>query len=157
MVALILNSLSKWFRLRSTLEIYTDGSFKEGRGAWAYVLVQNGEMVREDSASLRKTSSNRMEFQAAIEALKVLPEKSKAIVYTDSQILVDIMNNKISQWRAMDWVKSKGQPIPNVDLVQELDQYNQKHCIQWQWVRGHAGIKYNERCDELCIRARTVV
>lgn len=157
MVALILNSLSKWFRLRSTLEIYTDGSFKEGRGAWAYVLVQNGEMVREDSASLRKTSSNRMEFQAAIEALKVLPENSKAIVYTDSQILVDIMNNKISQWRAMDWVKSKGQPIPNVDLVQELDEYNQKHCIQWQWVRGHAGIKYNERCDELCIRARTVV
>ena len=139
------------------MEIYTDGSFKEGRGAWAYVFVKNGELVREDSAALRKTSSNRMEFQAAIEALKVLPEKSKAIVYTDSQILVDIMNNKISQWRAADWVKSKGQPIPNVDLIQELDQHNQKHSIQWQWVRGHAGIKFNERCDELCIRARTVV
>ncbi|MFM6927168.1 MAG: ribonuclease H [Bdellovibrio sp.] len=157
MVSFILNSLSKCFRRRSGFEIYTDGSFKEGRGAWAYVLVLDGDLIREDSAWLRKTSSNRMEFQAAIEALKALPEKSKAVVYTDSKILVDIMTNKISQWRAGDWVKSKGQPIPNVDLIKELDQYNQRHFIKWQWVRGHAGIKYNERCDQLCIRARTMM
>ncbi|MGE5086371.1 MAG: ribonuclease H family protein [Bacillota bacterium] len=157
MVATLRKFLFKWFRRGSLLEIYTDGSFKEGRGAWAYVLVRDGKPLREDSASVRKTSSNRMEFQAAIEALKVLPQNSCAVVYTDSKILVDIMNNKISQWRAGAWVKSKGQPIPNVDLIKELDQYSQRHSLTWQWVRGHAGIRYNERCDELCLRARTVV
>lgn len=139
------------------LEIYTDGSFKEGRGSWAYVLVRNGEILRENSALVRKTSSNRMEFQGAIEALKALPENSKAVVYSDSLILVDIMNKKITQYREGEWRKEKGQPIPNVDLIQELDRLNTLHQIQWRWVRGHAGVKFNERCDELCLRARTVV
>lgn len=148
-----------WQRLlrlfsRNVFEIYTDGSLKHGKGAWAYVISRRGRIICEDSAGQKKTSSNRMEFQAAIEALKALPENSRAKLYTDSRVMLEALE-KSPRWSANGWVKNQGQPIPEVDLIRELYTLQQQHQIEWRWVKAHSGIELNERCDELCIRARS--
>lgn len=126
------------------LEIYTDGSFKQGRGSWAYVVVCKGKIVREASGSVLKTNSLRMELQAGIEALRSLPMKSRAMIMCDSRIVVDIFKDPT--------VKYQGRP--NEDLIETLRDLNQQHSIQWKWIKAHSGIVHNERCDELCVMAR---
>ena len=140
---------------RSKIEIYTDGSYKQGLGSWAYVIVKNGVMVHEASGRVQKTSSHRMEFQAAIEALKSLSPKTKAILYSDSKILVQTVNIWMQVWHRNQWCKKKNSPIANLDQIQALHQLQQNHQISWQWIKAHSGIHFNERCDELCFLART--
>lgn len=131
----------------STTEIYTDGSFKNGRGAWAYVIVRRGKVIREASGFVKQVGSNRMEFQAAIEALRGLTVKSKVIVYSDSRILIDAVTlPKVA--------RKKDRPHPYAEQVQALLDLQQGHAISWKWVKAHSGVVHNERCDELCIQAR---
>lgn len=146
----------KWFSVSSFkgFEVYTDGSFKEGRGAWAYVIVKEGLVVQEAASFAKKTSSNRMEFQAAIEALQTLPANSQVKIFTDSRIMIENITVHVPVWKSLGWKKKNQQEIPNVDLFQSLDLLNSQHQISWHWVKAHSGISYNERCDELCIQAR---
>ena len=137
------------------VEIFTDGSYKQGRGSWAFVIVKDGIVMQEASGRTKKTSSHRMEFQAAIEAMKCLLPGTEARLFTDSKILVNTINVWIPEWRQNDWLKKKNRPIPNLDLVKTLDELHQKHAISWNWVRAHSGNTFNERCDQLCFLARS--
>lgn len=125
----------------SVLEIYTDGSSKDGYGSWAYVISKRGKCLIEKSGRVRGTNSNTMEFQAAIEALKSIAENSKVTLFSDSRILVDTM-------------KFGDGPNAHRAQVDVLEILNQRHQIKWQWVKAHSGHKFNERCDELCKMAR---
>lgn len=127
------------------LEIYTDGSAKNGRGAWAFVIIENGQILQERAAAVRKTASNFMEFRAAIEALKALEEGCVATLYSDSRILIDSMTL---------WVSTGKRPLALSAEVAQLDQLQEKHQITWKWIRAHAGHEFNERCDWLCQQAR---
>jgi ribonuclease HI len=135
-------------------EVYTDGGFKKGRGSWAYVIVHNDRVLKDDSGMVKRTTCNRMEFQAAIEALQFLPIGATATIYSDSRILVDTMTLWLPDWKQNGWLKKRGQDIPSVDQIKTLDQLNQERSISWKWIRAHAGIFHNERCDQLCIQAR---
>jgi len=137
------------FRRNHKLEIFTDGSAKEGRGAWAYVIVRAGVATSENSGAVRKASSNPMEFRAAIEALKSLPANTTATLYSDSRILIDTM----TIWKDTENA-SELRPRSLETETAELDQLASQHKITWQWIRAHADHKYNERCDQLCIQAR---
>lgn len=139
--------MKRWlFFLLPKFEIYTDGSSKDGRGAWAYVLVKNGRFVREDSGAVKKASSNPMEFRAAIEALKSLSAQTTATLFSDSRILIDTM----TVWQAKAELRPRGLEAE----IAELDRLSSQHKITWKWIRGHAGHEFNERCDFLCIQAR---
>lgn len=129
------------FLRKNQFEIYTDGSAKHGWGSWAYVWTHKGESLKESSGRVRRASSNAMEFQAAIEALRALPTKSKVTLYSDSRILVDAMT-------------SGHQPPILLTQIHELSKIAQSHTITWKWIQAHAGLKFNERCDELCVQAR---
>ena len=138
----LLRQLKAAFRKSSAVEVYTDGSSKNGFGSWAYVISRRGECLAENSGRVRGANSNRMEFQAAIEALHSLPENSKITLFSDSRILVDAMT-------------SGDGPAAHQNQMDELLKLNEKNKITWQWVKAHNGNLYNERCDELCILART--
>lgn len=138
-LALFFQSL---FPLNRSFEIYTDGSHKGKWGSWAFVIVQNGRTLHEACGRVRKTNSHRMEFQAAIEALTYLKPGTQARLYSDSRILIDSV------------LKPEPGPQVNQDQIDQLTQLRQLHTIQWQWVKAHFGVKYNERCDQLCIQAR---
>lgn len=129
------------FFKRNPIEIYTDGSSKNGWGSWAFVLLKNGKMTSESSGRVRRGSSNQMEFCAAIEALSSLDSKSQVLMHTDSRILIDAATK-------MKW------PLAMSQEKQRLTELMDFHSVKWKWIRAHSGNKYNERCDELCILAR---
>lgn len=137
----------------SLLEIYTDGSYKNGWGSWAFIFVQNQKIIFEKSSRVKKTDSLRMEYQAAIESLKSLPLGSQAHLYSDCQILIENLK-KLSKWSENSWLNKNGFPIPNSDLLQNIHSLILEKSVTWKWVKAHAGIAFNERCDQLCLQAR---
>ncbi len=136
-------------------EIYTDGSYKQGRGSWAYVIVKEGAVIHEASGLAKKTSSHRMEFHAAIEALRSFPLSTPATLYSDSKVLIQTINIKMPEWAGNNWLKKNNRPIPHKDQIQDLYGLLQSRPISWQWIKAHSGILYNERCDHLCLLARS--
>lgn len=151
-------SLLSWTHLRSlfagnVFDVYTDGSHKEGHGSWAYVIVRAGRVVKEASGYCKNGTSNRMEFQAAIEALRFLPENSRVKIFTDSQIMIENITKRIPIWKSYGWETKSD--IPNIDLLKDLDRLNETHNVAWNWVKAHSGVIYNERCDQLCKEARS--
>jgi len=95
------------------------------------------------------TTNNRMEMQAAIEALRALPERCAVELFTDSQYLRKGVCEWLKGWKARGWKTAEKEPVKNQDLWQQLDALVAGHSIRWRWLKGHAGHKFNERCDEL--------
>ena len=137
-----------------TVVIYTDGacSGNPGPGGWGSVLMYNGHR-REMSGGERETTNNRMEMMAVIEALEALKRPCKIILHTDSIYVMKGMTEWLAQWKRRDWKTAAKKPVKNVDLWQRLDEAIARHDVQWQWVKGHAGIPENERADELARNA----
>ena len=132
-------------------QIYTDGGcLPNKRGAWAFVILKEHKIIQEKSGVASNTTCNRMELQASIEALKCLPKSSPAILWTDSRVLLEIVHPKISQWKANNWLRSRGQKVIDLDLVKQLDSEILQRQIEWRWVRAHSGNQHNELCDRLC-------
>lgn len=138
--------------------IYTDGGAdpNPGIGGWAAIL-RYGEHERVLTGSEPTTTNNRMELQAAIEALKALKRPVHVEFYTDSEYLRKGITQWVEQWAARGWKHKGGRAVPNAQLWQELVPLVEKHDINWHWVRGHAGNELNERVDELAREARLAI
>lgn len=149
-----LNNVAKIFTSPEVVEIYTDGSEKNGRGSWAYVIVKNGKITNEASGKARKVTSTQMEMRAAIEALQALEGSTAVQLHSDSRILIDTMTLWRDDWKKNAWLKSSGVAIPNIELIKKLDNLDSRHRVLWMWVKAHSGVSFNERCDELCRIAR---
>lgn len=137
------------------VEIYTDGACtgNPGKGGFGAVLIYNGTEKRI-SKGYRKTTNNRMELMAAIESLKMLKENCIVDLYSDSKYLVDAINKKwLDSWKKNNWKKADKKPVLNTDLWEELSVLLNKHMVNFVWVKGHAGNKYNEICDSLAVEA----
>jgi ribonuclease HI len=135
------------------VQIYTDGACKgnPGPGGWGALMIdENGE--RELFGAEPVTTNNRMELQAVIEALRILPEGTTAVVHTDSQYVQQGISSWIHNWKRRGWRTSDGKPVKNVELWQALEREAARHRVAWRWVRGHAGHTENERADALANR-----
>lgn len=132
------------------IEIYTDGacSGNPGKGGWGAVLLYKHHK-KEIYGGQKETTNNRMELQAVIEALKIVKKTEPIIVYTDSKYVQNGISEWIHNWKKNGWRNAAKKPIKNVDLWQALDEEAVKHKIEWRWVKGHNGNKYNEIADEL--------
>lgn len=130
--------------------IYSDGGChgNPGPGGWAAVLAY-GKHRREICGGVPATTNNRMELQAAIEALRLLREPCVIDFHTDSQYVRQGISSWVAGWKRNGWRTSTKQPVKNADLWRELDALAARHQMQWHWVKGHAGHPENERCDEL--------
>jgi len=130
--------------------IHSDGGCEgnPGPGGWAAVL-RYGTHVREVSGGVPATTNNRMELQAAIEALRLLKEPCEVEFWTDSEYVQNGISQWIKQWKARGWRTANKQPVKNDDLWRALDAAVAPHRIHWKWVKGHAGHADNERCDQL--------
>jgi ribonuclease HI len=123
---------------RKRVIIYTDGAClgNPGPGGWAAVLLCEGHR-RELVGSVRRTTNNRMELRAAIEALRALKKPCEVELHSDSRYVVDTASNLMRGWRA------------NGDLWRELAPLLRTHRVRFVWVPGHAGLVENEYCDRL--------
>lgn len=134
--------------------IHSDGACdgNPGPGGWAAVL-QYGPRSREISGSALATTNNRMELQAAIEALRALKEPCDIEFYTDSEYLREGITSWLKHWKLKGWKTKDRKPVKNMDLWKLLDEFVGKHQIDWRWLKGHAGHVHNERCDALATEA----
>ena len=122
------------------ISIYTDGacSGNPGAGGWAAIIVEN-ESKRKLHGKVAQTTNNRMEMLAAIKGLESVPDASEVTVYSDSQYVVNTMTR--------DWKRKA-----NGDLWARLDAEVGKRSVNWEWVRGHAGVALNEEADKLAAK-----
>ncbi|MAT43356.1 MAG: ribonuclease HI [Anaerolineaceae bacterium] len=135
--------------------IYTDGACtgNPGSGGYGAVILQDGKR-RELSKGYQMTTNNRMELMAAIAALESLKQSSQVRLFTDSKYLSDAINKGWTDtWQANGWRKSDKGKVLNMDLWKRLLQLLDKHDVRILWVKGHAGHKENERCDQLAVQA----
>lgn len=135
--------------------IYTDGAClgNPGPGGWGAVLLY-GDHRREISGGYRRTTNNRMELLAVIEALSHLKTPTSAEVFTDSKYLHDAVNKGwLGKWQRNGWQTSEKKPVKNQDLWLRLDALLKTHGVRFCWVRGHAGDPENECCDRLASTA----
>jgi ribonuclease HI len=113
-----------------------------------------GKHRKEISAAYRLTTNNRMELRAAIAALELLSEPCNVELHSDSKYLIDaIQQNWLDGWKRRGWRTAGKQAVKNQDLWQRLMDAMGPHRIHWHWVKGHAGHRENERCDELANQA----
>lgn len=132
------------------VEAFTDGACRgnPGPGGWG-VLLRFGGHEKELNGGEAHTTNNRMELSAAIEALKALSESCHVTLTTDSTYVRDGITQWVSKWKANGWKTAAKKPVKNQDLWIALDEHCQRHAVDWQWVKGHAGHPENERADQL--------
>ena len=133
--------------------LYTDGacSGNPGPGGWGAILVYM-QYKKEMSGGEKETTNNRMELMAAIEGLSALKEPCKVKLVSDSKYLIDGLSlGWARSWKSKGWKKSDGKKALNIELWEKLLSLEDYHNIEYEWVKGHAGHPYNERCDELAV------
>lgn len=132
--------------------IFTDGgaSGNPGPGGWGAVLLF-GKNKKELGGGFAHTTNNRMELFAVISALEALKhDKYKVALFSDSRYVVDsITKGWAHKWKTNGWKKADKKRAENVDLWEKLLQLLQKLDVQFHWVKGHANIDLNERCDQI--------
>ena len=130
--------------------VYTDGACigNPGAGGWAAILF-NAKGKRILTGAEEQTTNNRMELIATIQALKFIKIKSKINIFTDSKYLIDGISIWIKSWKLNNWKTKKNENVKNSDLWKELDELESFHIINWTWVKGHSGDKYNDEADML--------
>ena len=131
--------------------IYTDGAARgnPGKGGYGTVLM-SGKHRKELSQGYKHTTNNRMELLAVIVGLEALKnEGSSVTIYSDSKYVVDAIEKK---W-VFGWVKKGFKDKKNPDLWKRFLKVYPKHNVKLIWIKGHANIKENERCDQLAVEA----
>jgi ribonuclease HI len=132
---------------------YTDGSClgNPGSGGFASILLDTERKIKKEiSGGFRLTTNNRMELLAVIVALENLKQiPTEITIYSDSKYVCDAVEKK---W-VFNWEKKGFKGKKNEDLWRKFLIQYRKHKVSFQWVKGHAGNKLNERADELAVAA----
>ena len=117
--------------------IYTDGAClgNPGPGGWGAVILENGEK-KQLHGSEENTTNNRMEVTAVLEALRTIPRNADVRIFSDSTYVINTMTK--------NWKRKKNQ-----DLWTLLDNEVGPRNVEWEWVKGHSGDRFNEEADQL--------
>jgi ribonuclease HI len=137
------------------LEVWTDGacSGNPGPGGWAWATKDG----RQGSGGAPATTNQRMEIQAALEAVKALD--GPLVVVSDSTYVVNCFRDAWWKgWLARGWVNSAKKPVANRDLWEPLiELFQQRGDISFRWVKGHSGDEMNDLVDQLAVAAGKLV
>ena len=122
--------------------IYTDGSCDNIRypnyGGWAYLILEDGEIIENKSGNDIYTTNKRMEMIAIINSISFLPNFSNVNIVTDSKYCIGAFSNQYDAKANKDLIEQ----FNNIVESKSLD-------IRFTWVRGHSGDKYNEMVDKM--------
>ena len=102
----------------------------------------------------RRTTNQRMEVQAVLEALKSLD--GPLTIFSDSTYVVHCFRDHwYRNWIKKGWVNSKRKPVANRDLWEPLIELYLARAeeVEFRWVRGHSGNKWNDMADLLATQA----
>jgi ribonuclease HI len=131
--------------------VFTDGAClgNPGPGGWAWA-VPEGEFASGPAA---RTTNQRMEVTAVLEALRALPGPLEVV--SDSTYVVNCFRDRWWEgWIKRGWVNSARKPVANRDLWEPLvELYRQRGDVTFRWVKGHSGNRMNDLVDELAVAA----
>lgn len=141
------------------LQIYTDGSCrrngaKTAKGGFGVVVVQNGEVINTYAEQHEGTTNNQMEMSAILWAIVTYREEiatRDVIIFSDSMYAVNTFTQWMWGWKTKGWSRGKGKRVENLTFVKFYDKITDegKLPVQLEYVRGHAGNKFNEMADSL--------
>ncbi len=132
--------------------IFTDGSSRgnPGPGGFGAIIVSD-KKVKEIGGGEQKTTNNRMELKACIEALKYVQDsnlKPKSVkLFTDSSYVVNGITKWVYSWERRNWTTVNKEPVLNKDLWETLLELVKGKNIEWKQIEGHVGVRGNERAD----------
>jgi ribonuclease HI len=91
-----------------------------------------------------------MELLAVIRGLQALKKDGTPVtIYSDSKYVVEAVEKG---W-IWGWLKKGFKNKKNEDLWRVFIDLYKKHKVSFRWVKGHAGIAENERCDQLAVQS----
>lgn len=132
-------------------EVFTDGACRgnPGPGGWAWAVEGGAQASGHDPA----TTNQRMEIQAALEAVRAL--QGPLVVVSDSTYVVNCFRDRWwAGWRRRGWTTSAKKPVANRDLWEPLvDLVEQRGDVTFRWVKGHSGHPMNDLVDRLAVEA----
>ena len=137
--------------------VYTDGacSGNPGPGGWAWAVSPSGDP--HGSGGERRTTNQRMELRAVIEALRALgvgSESGPIEVVSDSTYVINCFRDRWwVNWQRNGWRNAKKQPVANADLWQPLVELVNAGPVTFRWVKGHSGEAMNDLVDALAVAA----
>lgn len=140
--------------------LYSDGSARgnPGNGGYGTILrfidKDGVSHEKEYFAGFKNTTNNRMELLGCIVGLEALKRPCEVLVYSDSKYLTDAFNKDwVSSWIKSDFRRGKSNEVKNIELWKRLLKAMKPHKVSFHWIKGHAGHKENERCDDLATTA----
>jgi ribonuclease HI len=134
--------------------VYTDGacSGNPGPGGWAWAVAPDGSP--SSSGGEGRTTNQRMEITAVLEALRVLAPSGPVEVVSDSTYVVNCFRDRWwVKWEANGWRNAKKQPVANADLWRPLVELVGRSEVTFRWVKGHSGDRLNDLVDQLAVAA----
>ena len=133
------------------LEVWTDGacSGNPGPGGWAWA-TRDG---RQGSGGAGHTTNQRMEIQAAAEAIGTLTERPLVVVSDSTYVVNCFRDGWWKGWLARGWTNSQKKPVANRDLWEPLIAGYQQGGVSFRWVKGHSGDEMNDLVDRLAVAA----
>ncbi len=137
-------------------DVYTDGACKgnPGPGGWGWVVPDGVS----GNGGAEQTTNQRMELEAVLRAVETLPGPLR--IHSDSTYVVNCFNDRWYEgWLKRGWKNSQKKPVANKDLWEPLINcyLERSDEIEFIWVKGHSGDRWNERADELAVAAAEAV
>lgn len=125
-------------------QLYTDGGYSMSAnfGAFAYVVLQDGELLHKHAEKIEHETNNRAEIKAILYGVQSLPDNSEVEVFSDSQYALGVLSGRYKAKKNPDLVNKYKKMVATKHMV-----------VSYNWVRGHNGDKWNELCDQLCNEA----
>ena len=90
------------------------------------------------------------ELTAILRLLEATAETGEDLhILADSQYAINVVSKWRLGWKKRGWTKADKKPIKNLELIQEIDRAMEGRRVTFEWVKGHAGHRMNERADDL--------
>ena len=125
---------------------------RHGRGAWAAIIEDGTGSATIDGVD-DDTTKQRLELNAAVEALRRIDAARNVEVHTCSRYLEDGITLWLESWIRQDWYRGAGGRIKNHDLWSALATERDRLSVHWQWHQAEAAGPGCGRAAEIAHRA----
>ena len=131
-----------------TITAAADGSSlgNPGPAGWAWYVDED----TWDAGGWPQGTNNLGELTAILRLLQATAGTGEELhILADSQYAINVVSKWRLGWKKRGWTKADKKPIKNLELIQEIDRAMEGRRVTFEWVKGHAGHRMNERADDL--------
>ena len=131
-----------------TITAAADGSSlgNPGPAGWAWYVDED----TWDAGGWPRGTNNLGELTAILRLLEATAQTGEELhILADSQYAINVVSKWRLGWKKRGWTKADKKPIKNLELIQEIDRAMEGRRVTFEWVKGHAGHRMNERADDL--------